>query len=105
MCWYFGLLFIENKSDGFDGVVVGVDGFVGCVGGKGYEDCFFEESFVGFLSVFYKRLRRDCVNIDRMYMGIVLVGGILMEKDFEGIGDDEEGIGGLEKGVGWMGLD
>lgn len=105
MCRYLGLSFTENKSDGSDGVVVGADGFVGRAGGKGYEDCPFEESPVGFLSVLYKRLRRDCANIDRTHMGTVLAGGILTEKDFEGIGDDEEGTGGLEKGVGRMGLD
>ncbi|KAK0710370.1 hypothetical protein B0T21DRAFT_454868 [Apiosordaria backusii] len=82
MCRYLGLSYTENKSDGSDGVVVGADGFVGRAGGEGYENCPFEKSPVGFLSVLYKRLRRDCTNIDRTHMGMVLAGGILTEKDF-----------------------
>ncbi|KAK4175214.1 hypothetical protein QBC36DRAFT_355360 [Triangularia setosa] len=96
MCEYLGLSYTENKSDGSDGVVVGADGFVGRAGGKGYENCPFEKSPVGFLSVLYKRLRRDCTNIDRTHMGTILAGGILTKRDFEGVDDggddDDEGV-------------
>ncbi|KAK4204643.1 hypothetical protein QBC40DRAFT_345375 [Triangularia verruculosa] len=93
MCQYLGLSFTENKNDGSNRVVVGADGFVGRAGGRGYENCPFEVSPVGFLGVLYKKLRRDCANIDRTHMGIVLGGGILTEKDFEGVEGNDEKIG------------
>ncbi|KAK3904432.1 hypothetical protein C8A05DRAFT_13694 [Staphylotrichum tortipilum] len=100
VCRYLGLSRRENQnnqpsdnsSNGRAGdVVVGADGFVGKNGGKGYEECKFTMSPLGFLAVLYKRVRRECLEIGGTDMGRVLAGGVLREKDFEGrTGNDEE---------------
>jgi hypothetical protein len=62
---------------------------------------------VGFLSVLFKRVRRDCLDIEKTHMGRILTGEILRERDFqfEGggstgtvpvVGDVEEEGGDIE---------
>jgi hypothetical protein len=74
------LSYRENKGE----KEIGADGFVGRAGGEGYEDCEFESSPVGFLNVLFKRIRRDCLDIEKTHMGRILAGEILGEKDFKG---------------------
>ncbi|KAK4130358.1 hypothetical protein BT67DRAFT_490504 [Trichocladium antarcticum] len=88
MCQYLGLAHRANEGD----ADVAADGFVGRKGGEGYEGCEFAEgpqggSPVGFLAVLVKRLRRDCVDVERTHLGRVLAGEILTGRDFE----EEEG--------------
>ncbi|KAK4182801.1 hypothetical protein QBC35DRAFT_395228 [Podospora australis] len=92
LCRYLGLSYTENDGDRD----IAADGFVGKAGGgAGYEQaCAFEASPVAFLSVLFKRIRRDCLDIEKTHMGRVLTGEILRERNF---GFEVEGIG---SGVG-----
>jgi hypothetical protein len=103
LCQFLGLSYAENEGDSD----VAADGFVGKQGGKGYEACAFTSSPVGFLSVLFKRVRRDCLDIEKTHMGRILAGEILRERDFqfEGggptgtvpvVGDVEEEGGDIE---------
>jgi hypothetical protein len=103
LCRFLGLSYAENEGDSD----VAADGFVGKQGGKGYEACAFTSSPVGFLSVLFKRVRRDCLDIEKTHMGRILTGEILRERDFqfEGggstgtvpvVGDVEEEGGDIE---------
>ncbi len=77
LCRYLGLAYTENE-----GVeAVAQDGFVGK---KLYPECEFESSPVAFLAEVYKKIRRDCVGIEKTHMGKILAGQILTETDFEG---------------------
>ena len=77
LCRYLGLAYTENE-----GVeAVAQDGFVGK---KLYPECEFESSPVAFLAEVYKKIRRDCVGIEKTHMGKILAGQILTEADFEG---------------------
>lgn len=84
LCRFLGLSYSENEGDDD----IAADGFVGraAAGGTGtdYGECKFEQSPVGFLSVLFKRIRRDCPDIEKTHMGRVLAGEILRECDFEG---------------------
>ncbi|KAL2261316.1 hypothetical protein VTK26DRAFT_4409 [Humicola hyalothermophila] len=93
LCRYLGLSFRENDGD----EDVAADGFVGRRGGRGYDRCEFETSPVAFLAVLCKRIRRDCLDIERTHLGRILAGEILRERDFEG---DEKGRDGGETEVG-----
>ncbi|KAK3293166.1 uncharacterized protein B0H64DRAFT_327170 [Chaetomium fimeti] len=81
LCRYLGLSYRENEGE----EEIAADGFVGRAGGEGYEDCEFESSPVGVLNVLFKRIRRDCLDIEKTHMGRILAGEILREKDFEGV--------------------
>lgn len=78
VCQYLGLSYRENDGD----EDIAADGFVGKNGGCGYEKCRFERSPVAFLGVLYKRIRRDCQDIEKTHMGRILAGEILRERDF-----------------------
>jgi hypothetical protein len=84
LCRYLGLSYRENDGD----AEVAADGFVGKKGGEGYEACQFETSPVACLSVWFKRTRRDCLDIEKTHMGRLLGGELLRESDFEGVGLD-----------------
>ncbi|KAL2186630.1 hypothetical protein L209DRAFT_711026 [Thermothelomyces heterothallicus CBS 203.75] len=92
LCRYLGLSYRENEGD----TDIAADGFVGRGGGGGsgggkggeYEACEFEQSPIGFLGVLFRRIRRDCLDIEKAHMGRVLSGEILTEKDFEESGSD-----------------
>ncbi|KAK3323063.1 hypothetical protein B0H66DRAFT_515810 [Apodospora peruviana] len=75
LCRYLGLAYMENKGE----EVVAPDGFVGR---RGYRDCKFEVSPIPFLTEVYKKIRRDCVSIEKTHMGRILSGEILTEADF-----------------------
>lgn len=79
LCRYLGLSYRENEGD----ADVAADGFVGRKGGPEYEGCPFASSPVAFLGVLYKRIRRDCVDIEKTHMGRILAGQILRERDFD----------------------
>ncbi|KAH6623091.1 hypothetical protein F5144DRAFT_623147 [Chaetomium tenue] len=81
LCRYLGLSYRENEGD----EEIAADGFVGRAGGEGYEYCGFESSPVGFLNVLFKRIRRDCLDIEKTHMGRILAGEILRERDFEDV--------------------
>lgn len=46
--------------------------------------CEFEVSPVAFLSEVDKKIRRDCMGMEKMHMGRILAGDILTESDFQG---------------------
>jgi hypothetical protein len=93
LCRYLGLAYTENKSN----EVVAPDGFVGR---RGYPECGFEASPVVFLADVYKKIRRDCVGIERTHMGRVLAGDFLTERDFQEDSREEGGELDLEGGDG-----
>ncbi|KAK3689059.1 hypothetical protein B0T22DRAFT_513134 [Podospora appendiculata] len=65
LCWYIGIT---------------PDGFVGKR--LGYRECVFDSSPITFLNVIFKKIRRDCVSIEKTHLGRILAGEILLEKDF-----------------------
>jgi hypothetical protein len=77
LCRYLGLAYVENGGD----EVVAPDGFVGR---RGYPECEFGASPVAFLAEVYKRVRRDCVGIERTHIGRVLAGEILRRGTLKG---------------------
>ncbi|KAK4153473.1 hypothetical protein C8A00DRAFT_33763 [Chaetomidium leptoderma] len=77
LCRYLGLVYTENRGD----EVVAQDGFVGK---KRYPECQFDASPLAFLAEVYKKIRRDCVGIEKTHMGKILAGEILTERDFQG---------------------
>lgn len=79
LCRYLGLSYRENEGE----TEVGPGGFVGRAGGPEYGQCKFAQSPVPFLGVLFRRIRRDCLDIEKTHMGRVLSGDILTEKDFE----------------------
>lgn len=81
-CRYLGLSCVANNNDDDDGLAA--DGFVGK---RGYAECEFERSPVAFLAVLYKRIRKDCMSIDKTHLGRMLGGEILRERVFEGADD------------------
>ncbi|AEO68380.1 uncharacterized protein THITE_2145549 [Thermothielavioides terrestris NRRL 8126] len=106
LCWYLGLAHAANESDDR---AVAADGFVGRrrradgggAGAAGYEEeeeeeegCEFATSPVGFLAVLLRRVRRDCVGVERSHLGRVLAGEVLTRRDFEGVvgAREEEGV-------------
>ncbi|EAQ83711.1 hypothetical protein CHGG_10115 [Chaetomium globosum CBS 148.51] len=90
LCRYLGLSYTENEGD----EDIAADGFVGRAGGEGYEECGFESSPVGFLNVLFKRIRRDCLDIEKTHMGRILAGEILRERDFEDVDVKTEDVDG-----------
>ena len=76
ICRWLGLSCRENDGQ----TKVGPDGFVGRQAG---EECPFETSPVAFLSVVFKKIRRDCDDISGSHMGRILSAEILHERNFE----------------------
>ncbi|KAK3937045.1 hypothetical protein QBC46DRAFT_320431 [Diplogelasinospora grovesii] len=79
LCRYLGLSYQENQDT--DGRVVGPDGFVG-QRRYGADECPFNTSPIPFLSLVYKKIRRDCMDITGTHLGRILAGEILVERDF-----------------------
>lgn len=77
LCRYLGLSYRENEGS----ETIAADGFVGRREGE-YAACRFETSPVMFLSVLFKKIRKDCMGIEKTHMGKILAGEILTEKDF-----------------------
>lgn len=78
VCRYLGLSYTESNGDND----LAADGFVGR---EWYEDCEFEKSPMAFLAVLYKRIRKDCMNIEKTHLGRIFAGEILSEKDSVGV--------------------
>ncbi|KAK1833383.1 hypothetical protein QBC39DRAFT_424743 [Podospora conica] len=77
LCRYLGLAYKENEGN----EMIAADGFVGNRDGE-YAACQFVTSPVMFLSVLFKTIRRDGMDIGKTHMGKMLAGEILAEKDF-----------------------
>ncbi|KXX79354.1 hypothetical protein MMYC01_204711 [Madurella mycetomatis] len=91
-CRYLGLSYVENKDEDGDGGNNNGPSADGFVGKREYSECEFERSPVAFLAALYKRIRKDCMSIEKTHLGRMLGGEILRERDFEGI-DGEGGDG------------
>ncbi|KAK3317279.1 hypothetical protein B0T19DRAFT_389380 [Cercophora scortea] len=76
LCRYLGVAHTENRSN----EKIASDGFVGKR--RGYHDCVFDSSPIAFLKVMLKKIRRDCVSIEKTHLGRILAGEVLSEKDF-----------------------
>ncbi|KAK3346903.1 hypothetical protein B0T25DRAFT_613574 [Lasiosphaeria hispida] len=82
LCRYLGLSYTENENE----EKISADGFVGT---KLFPECEFQTSPVAFLNAVCKRIRRDCMGIEKTHMGRILAGEILTARDFP---DEEDKV-------------